>query len=347
LLFVEVGMKKKGNNQISLISCPTGYLGRDENNFSTNLGIRGEEMVLKQDPVNVFTRKHEGDCVSIQTYFSNNKQKVLTASANGNLTLYNVEGIDDFNINDMNYTQPSLTPYSTTVPFPRTTLPPQRLCALTLSAHGFVACASENGALAVGGAAGGGWKTTMGMGKGRGSGGGSSGVGNGRTALAFWGDQVLSAAGSQIKLWDLNQDTKRPLVRHNGDKNVQATSLCVHPDQPSYFFVGNDDGSLDIRDIRMDKEPVASSSRHSDEILQVMFHPNNRSLIYTCSADGTLLQWNTENNSFSDVDFQLSFHHNNIRVESLVEQSLSINSFDLLNNSMACGGDNGALFYLQ
>lgn len=69
--------------------------------------------------------------------------------------------------------------------------------------------------------------------------------------------------------------------------------MNIHPTQSHVLATGNEDGSMHMWDMRQDKEPVAVLEGHSAAISELLFHPSNPDFMFTCSWDGSVLQWDS------------------------------------------------------
>lgn len=69
--------------------------------------------------------------------------------------------------------------------------------------------------------------------------------------------------------------------------------MNIHPTQSHILATGNEDGSMHLWDMRQDKQPVSVLEGHCASISELLFHPSNPDFMFTCSLDGSVLQWDS------------------------------------------------------
>lgn len=67
--------------------------------------------------------------------------------------------------------------------------------------------------------------------------------------------------------------------------------MNIHPTQSHMLATGNEDGSMHLWDMRQAKQPISALECHSAAINELLFHPSNPDFMFTCSLDGSVLQW--------------------------------------------------------
>lgn len=70
--------------------------------------------------------------------------------------------------------------------------------------------------------------------------------------------------------------------------------MATHPTQSHVLCTGNEDGSMQIWDMRQDNQPVSLlDGCHTAAVTELLFHPSNPDFMFTCSLDGSVLQWDS------------------------------------------------------
>ncbi|XP_074846497.1 nucleoporin Nup43 isoform X1 [Carettochelys insculpta] len=174
----------------------------------------------------------------------------------------------------------------------------------------------------------------------------------------------------QLKIWDFRQQRNEPsqIFSLTGDR-IPLHCVDRHPNQQHIVATGGQDGMLSIWDVRQGSMPVSLLNAHEAEMWEVHFHPSNPDHLFTCSEDGSLWHWDTS----TDVSEKPSFFHQggrNVTVlshtanQSVISawlsnnptkdrmeitnlfpnQTLSVNSLDVLGPCLVCGTDAEAIY---
>ncbi|KAI1897452.1 hypothetical protein AGOR_G00083430 [Albula goreensis] len=178
----------------------------------------------------------------------------------------------------------------------------------------------------------------------------------------------------QLKLWDFRQQGNEPsqILSLTGDR-VPLHCVDRHPNQQHIVATGGQDGMLCIWDVRQGNVPLSLMEAHSAEMWEVHFHPSNTDHLFTCSEDGSLLHWENSTNSSVPSFLQggrntsvisrsavalgsgnqsltsgwLSGDSSKGHLETthmLPNQTLSVNSLDVLDQCLVCGTDGEAIY---
>ncbi|TFK07976.1 PHD finger protein 10 [Platysternon megacephalum] len=174
----------------------------------------------------------------------------------------------------------------------------------------------------------------------------------------------------QLKIWDFRQQRNEPsqIFSLTGDR-IPLHCVDRHPNQQHIVATGGQDGMLSIWDVRQGSMPVSLLNAHEAEMWEVHFHPSNPDHLFTCSEDGSLWHWDTS----TDVSEKPSFFHQGGRSTTLLShtanqsvisawlsnnptkdrmeitnlvpnQTLSVNSLDVLGPCLVCGTDAEAIY---
>uniref|UniRef100_A0A8C8SG56 Nucleoporin 43 n=1 Tax=Pelusios castaneus TaxID=367368 RepID=A0A8C8SG56_9SAUR len=174
----------------------------------------------------------------------------------------------------------------------------------------------------------------------------------------------------QLKIWDFREQRNEPsqIFSLTGDR-IPLHCVDRHPSQQHIVATGGQDGMLSIWDVRQGSMPVSLLNAHDAEMWEVHFHPSNPDHLFTCSEDGSLWHWDAS----MEVSEKPSFFHqggrsttflshstnqsvisawlnNNptkdrMEITNLVpNQTLSVNSLDVLGPCLVCGTDAEAIY---
>lgn len=180
----------------------------------------------------------------------------------------------------------------------------------------------------------------------------------------------------QLKLWDFRQQGTEPsqIFSVSGER-VPLHCIDRHPNQQHIVTTGGQDGMLSVWDLRQAAMPLSLLKAHDAEMWEVHFHPSNPNHLFTCSEDGSLWHWDASSDISEKPSFlqtggrnathlsrssmqqpntnQLSVSAWNCndptksRIETtnlLPNQSLSVNSLDVLGQCLVCGTDTEAIY---
>uniref|UniRef100_A0A4W3HL23 Nucleoporin 43 n=1 Tax=Callorhinchus milii TaxID=7868 RepID=A0A4W3HL23_CALMI len=180
----------------------------------------------------------------------------------------------------------------------------------------------------------------------------------------------------QLKIWDFRQPGNEAsrIFSLTGDR-VPLHCVDRHPNQQHIVATGGQDGMLCIWDVRQGNMPVSLLEAHFTEMWEVHFHPSNPDHLFSCSEDGSVWHWNasattTEIPSFlhpggrntSLMSRGTAVHTNlnqsltstwltndptkaRLEINSLLpDQTMSVNSLDVLGQYLICGTDGEAVY---
>lgn len=143
---------------------------------------------------------------------------------------------------------------------------------------------------------------------------------------------------AQLKLWDLNADSTRPVQEMTScDRTTAYHSVELHPTRPELFFTGDNHGTVTLWDRRNACDPVFQQTDHSDSILTCLkLHPFQPQYLYTTGTDGTILEWDFKQKG----DYSQGAH-----TELVCKTRLAWNQMDLdpHSSTLLAGSDNGAI----
>lgn len=142
--------------------------------------------------------------------------------------------------------------------------------------------------------------------------------------------------------------------RANNFSAVRA--LAVNPLDSSVFLAGYSDGNLQVWDIRKETSPVSKLGIHTSDIYSILFHPEDPTLVFTCSQDSTIKSLHPGSSVSTKVSFantscqnrwsKINAFEHELTTKTLVEPDfLSINSIAVSGNTLLAGTD--ACYLLQ
>ncbi|CAG9769548.1 unnamed protein product [Ceutorhynchus assimilis] len=167
---------------------------------------------------------------------------------------------------------------------------------------------------------------------------------------------LTSNLRGQMKSWDLRSDTKQPKSSFmlSGDL-VTPTQLTYHPSQRYIIIAGDELGALTSWDLRQNTYPVNVLNAHEGAISEIQFHPDHLDHLFSCSRGGEIWHWSTKTKN------KYGLEHENINawlapddIKAKLEVlnlmptlKKPINTLDLSNNRVICGGDNEAIYLIN
>ncbi|XP_030053921.1 nucleoporin Nup43 [Microcaecilia unicolor] len=178
----------------------------------------------------------------------------------------------------------------------------------------------------------------------------------------------------QLKMWDFRQQGNEPsqIFFLTGER-VPLYCVDRHPNQQHVVATGGQDGMLSIWDVRQGSMPVSLLEAHDAEMWEVHFHPSNPDHLFTCSENGSLWHWNASSDMAEKPSFlQLGGRNTTLSRSTLGQsninqslmsawlssdpakgrmeitsllpnQTLSVNSLDILGQCLVCGTDAEAI----
>ncbi|VDP07548.1 unnamed protein product [Soboliphyme baturini] len=157
----------------------------------------------------------------------------------------------------------------------------------------------------------------------------------------------------QIQVWDLRVRTNKAQTVDTA-RHGSVLSMCYNPSQPHVLACGTACGAVDFYDLRQDLCVTSSLSLHKSFVWEVKFHPTYPANLFTASNDQTLLHVSTSflqdkklssqvSNPWLLPDLELKIR----TVPLLPFNVMSVNSVDVVFNSLVCCTDNESLWILK
>lgn len=177
---------------------------------------------------------------------------------------------------------------------------------------------------------------------------------------------VVSNSLGYLRIYDLRSPSNISSCMLIHSRNQSGiSSMNIHSTQSHVLATGNEDGSMHLWDMRQDKQPVSVLEGHSASISELMFHPSNPDFMFTCSLDGSLLQWDSSalrnnyipHHQISTVSETLNqstvarnpwlaseTNKNRLEITSLFsESSISVNTLDFSGSTLLWATSNEAI----
>ncbi|XP_029652632.1 nucleoporin Nup43-like [Octopus sinensis] len=193
---------------------------------------------------------------------------------------------------------------------------------------------------------------------------------------------LITNSTGQLKIFDLRANpSETPQTLFLSGEQVSLMCAAKHPSQQHLVATGTVDGSLCLWDLRQKTNPVTLLGGHTGPLWEVKFHSAYPNHLFTCSEDGSLWHWDnsTAASSFPYLSspsvkpslggtsrktmdignsgllgsvtnnpwsLNASDRHK-IEITSLLEggsHCLSINSLDVEEETILCGGDNESIY---
>ncbi|KAF1744315.1 hypothetical protein MXB_2632 [Myxobolus squamalis] len=175
---------------------------------------------------------------------------------------------------------------------------------------------------------------------------------------------VTASSGGKLNLIDIK--------RGNIVKQHTAKSVVKNPLDENNILIGYSDGSLQTWDLRNETYPISKLDLHSADgfltlsslVNQILFHPREKNLVFTCSSDSSLKKLDP-GSSISSMSFlhtdikddckkwenrwsKISAFEHEITISNLVGRNyLSLNEMAFSENSLISGTDARYLIYFN
>ncbi|XP_043247258.1 nucleoporin Nup43-like isoform X3 [Amphibalanus amphitrite] len=172
---------------------------------------------------------------------------------------------------------------------------------------------------------------------------------------------VTANMRGQLKSWDLRADSDEPTSSVMASQQQCAvTALARHPTQYHVLASGDGDGVICIWDMRQPRFPVTELKSHADEVSDLLFHRLCPDSLFSAAHDGSVCQWNIGTTASSGLSARLHTSGREppadaaqtswltldaskryLDVLSLLPAGpLPVNSLDVSEDRLVCGGDN-------
>ncbi|EFC38858.1 predicted protein [Naegleria gruberi] len=111
---------------------------------------------------------------------------------------------------------------------------------------------------------------------------------------------VTASDDATVKIW--NPKTAECIVNYSAhEKNIKSfceepiTSLKCSTLNPSVFLCGSLDGSIALCQLEQQRviSHLKNKHAHTNSVEEVLFHPENQSLLVSCGMDGQIVVWDT------------------------------------------------------
>ena len=108
----------------------------------------------------------------------------------------------------------------------------------------------------------------------------------------FKSQQFISGAGSQIKLWDIGITNCVKTFQRIRTTSDSVQYIQFNPRQEMIFASGNQNGQIDIWDLRKENEPLHNFYAHLNSLNCLDWHPTDENVFITGSNDRCIKVWN-------------------------------------------------------
>ncbi|KAI5741072.1 hypothetical protein M8J76_010083 [Diaphorina citri] len=157
-----------------------------------------------------------------------------------------------------------------------------------------------------------------------------------------------NALGS-LKVWDLSSGQPKPVFSLPSTlKLVSINFIQQKPSQQHLLFVGSDDGSITVWDMRNTDSPIILNTAHNESVSELQFHPENPNHFFTCSTLGELWHWDMKQDTATLHQWRGDTLNERLNVTALAEPLyLPLNSLDVVAESVITTCDNEATYIIS
>uniref|UniRef100_A0A8D8LR84 Nucleoporin Nup43 n=1 Tax=Cacopsylla melanoneura TaxID=428564 RepID=A0A8D8LR84_9HEMI len=151
-----------------------------------------------------------------------------------------------------------------------------------------------------------------------------------------------------LKVWDVSGGKPQSVFNLPSTlKLVSINFIQQKPSQQHLLFVGSDDGSITVWDMRNTENPIILNTSHNESVSELQFHPENPNHFFTCSSLGELWHWDMKQDS-SLQQWCGDTLNERLNVTALAEPLyLPLNSLDVVAESVITTCDNEATYIIS
>lgn len=95
-----------------------------------------------------------------------------------------------------------------------------------------------------------------------------------------------------IKLWDISMSNSAITLQRIRTSNDQISYIQFNPKRDSILAAGNQNGQIDIWDLRQTHMPIHSFQAHLNPVNCLDWHPTDENILISGSQDRYIKVWN-------------------------------------------------------